>query len=184
MSRPDEKWQAVPDSRKLTDDTVPRPRSSGTLPATATGKASRYQKYLRSAHWKKRRQEIFARANGFCERCAQTPPRDVHHRNYLRLGQERDDDLMAVCRPCHYALERAAGNPRPWRPDPPTKARNRPRKARSPHHPKVTKRQKQHARTKARKVESEKRTRINRALLARVEDWTFRERVLQQWSTK
>lgn len=73
-----------------------------------------YREYLKSRHWKRRRLEIFERANGLCEQCAAAPPQDVHHRNYLNIGAERDEDLIAVCRPCHVALEHAAGNL--WKP--------------------------------------------------------------------
>jgi hypothetical protein len=100
----------------------------------------------------------------------------VHHRNYLRLGQERDDDLMAVCRPCHHALELAAGNPRPWRPDQPAKPRKRHRKARSSHHPKVSRAQRREASQKARRANAEKKARTNDAMLKKVKDWSFRDR--------
>ena len=68
-----------------------------------------YADYLKSSHWKKRRQEIFERANGLCERCSAAPPMQVHHRSYAHLGQELDHELMAVCIPCPIQLERDAG---------------------------------------------------------------------------
>lgn len=68
-----------------------------------------YARYLRSGHWKRRRLQILKRANGLCERCSQRPPKTVHHRSYQNLGAERDSELMAVCNPCHRALEHEAG---------------------------------------------------------------------------
>lgn len=68
-----------------------------------------YRKYLQSGAWRKRRKAILKRANGLCEKCGKQPPRDVHHRSYLHLGDERDDELMAVCQSCHRDLEIAAG---------------------------------------------------------------------------
>jgi hypothetical protein len=61
--------------------------------------------YLRSAHWLDRRRRYFAAGHLYCERpgCWRRAA-DVHHRNYWRLGQEADGDLMAVCRPCHDEL--------------------------------------------------------------------------------
>lgn len=68
-----------------------------------------YKTYIQSAKWRQRRKPIFERANGYCERCFQAPPREVHHRSYLHLGDELDSELMAVCRPCHKILEEQAG---------------------------------------------------------------------------
>lgn len=68
-----------------------------------------YAIYIRSKEWRERRKPIFERANGYCERCSQAPPREVHHRSYLHLGNELDSELMAVCQPCHKILEEQAG---------------------------------------------------------------------------
>jgi hypothetical protein len=41
-----------------------------------------------------------------CEVCKAAPARDVHHRVPRRLGgTDRDDNLIAVCKVCHLAIE-------------------------------------------------------------------------------
>ena len=53
---------------------------------------------------KKRRNVVFRRAGGVCERCRERVASEVHH-----LGPLDDnslDALLAVCGPCHRALER------------------------------------------------------------------------------
>ena len=62
-----------------------------------------YQQYLRSPGWKLRRQVALDRAGGFCEDCAVRSNFDVHHKTYKRKGNERPEDLVAVCRQCHKA---------------------------------------------------------------------------------
>jgi 5-methylcytosine-specific restriction endonuclease McrA len=66
-----------------------------------------YRQYLRSEGWMLRRQVALDRARGFCEDCGARGSLDVHHRTYKRKGNERPEDLVAVCRRCHK--ERHAG---------------------------------------------------------------------------
>ncbi len=40
---------------------------------------------------------------------------DLHHRNYERLGRERFDDLMPLCRACHEHLHRILESTPAWR---------------------------------------------------------------------
>lgn len=63
-----------------------------------------YKDYLDSDEWKKLRTRVRRRARGWCERCKVGPRADVHHLTYERLGNERLDDLVAVCRECHEHL--------------------------------------------------------------------------------
>ena len=63
---------------------------------------SRYSSYLQSTHWKQVRSRILKRAKGLCEKCgAPAASPDVHHKTYVRLGKERDADLIALCTRCH-----------------------------------------------------------------------------------
>ena len=66
-----------------------------------------YRQYLRSDGWKLRRQVALDRAGGFCEDCGARGSFEVHHLTYKRKGNERPEDLVAVCRRCHQ--ERHAG---------------------------------------------------------------------------
>ena len=67
-----------------------------------------YRQYLRSDGWKSRRQVALDRAGGFCEDCGVRSNFEVHHKTYKRKGNERPEDLVAVCRDCHK--ERHGGN--------------------------------------------------------------------------
>jgi hypothetical protein len=71
---------------------------------------AKYETYLRSPEWARKRLSILARAEGRCERCGgETPFLQVHHLNYARLGDERDTDLIATCKPCHRGIHRNGG---------------------------------------------------------------------------
>ena len=65
-----------------------------------------YRQYLRSDGWKQRRQVALDRARGFCEDCGARENFEVHHRTYKRKGNERPNDLVAVCRRCHEERHR------------------------------------------------------------------------------
>lgn len=58
--------------------------------------------YLRSDHWKKKRLEKLKSVHFCCEQC-HVPrfPLDVHHKTYIRKGEEELNDLLALCRQCH-----------------------------------------------------------------------------------
>lgn len=57
--------------------------------------------------WKKRRELYLATHRRECGLCPNMNPFQVnlHHRNYLRVGRERDTDLILLCRPCHARQE-------------------------------------------------------------------------------
>jgi hypothetical protein len=59
----------------------------------------RYLPYLSSDKWADLRIKILTRDNFKCE-CGQQATQ-VHHLTYARLEDERDEDLVSVCRPCH-----------------------------------------------------------------------------------
>ena len=68
-----------------------------------------YREYLNSDEWKYRSLSARARAAFRCEatyngiRCGNRAT-ESHHKTYSRLGHERDEDLMAICRLCHKRL--------------------------------------------------------------------------------
>lgn len=66
-------------------------------------KQAKYLAYLRSPEWRRRRNAILQRADGWCERCGHVRATEVHHLTYVRLGDERPDDLLALCAFCHRA---------------------------------------------------------------------------------
>jgi hypothetical protein len=50
---------------------------------------------------------IRRRARGFCERCRTSGYKlEVHHLTYERFGREWDEDLQALCHPCHVIADK------------------------------------------------------------------------------
>jgi len=63
-----------------------------------------YQAYLASRDWALKREAVRERSGGRCERCWANGMDAVHHKTYERIGNERLDDLQAICDPCHEFL--------------------------------------------------------------------------------
>ncbi len=61
-----------------------------------------YEDYMRSQEWDARRKAAIIAAGCRCQICNAGNRRlDVHHRTYVRLGNELPQDLVALCRQCH-----------------------------------------------------------------------------------
>ena len=60
----------------------------------------KYKRYLRSAWWREKREEKLASQAYKCERCGGTADQ-VHHKHYDSLYEELNEDLVAICDPCH-----------------------------------------------------------------------------------
>jgi 5-methylcytosine-specific restriction endonuclease McrA len=70
--------------------------------ATRSRAPSDYEEYLLAPYWKHRRGEKLRTVGYRCQVCnSRSPPLDVHHRTYDRLGKELDEDLTVLCRNCH-----------------------------------------------------------------------------------
>lgn len=63
----------------------------------------RYTEYMNSPQWRARRSRIMLRDNFICQACHVKPANHVHHKTYERLGEELDEDLVALCFECHKA---------------------------------------------------------------------------------
>lgn len=61
-----------------------------------------YEEHLSSKQWAERRDRTLMLSRGLCERCGSSA-QHVHHKHYTTLGNEGDDDLEALCVPCHHA---------------------------------------------------------------------------------
>lgn len=59
-----------------------------------------YAEYLTTQHWRHMRALAIDRYGVACALCNSSGS-EVHHRTYERLGQERLDDLIVLCRSCH-----------------------------------------------------------------------------------
>ena len=61
-----------------------------------------YLEYLQSDLWKQRRYAALENAGFRCQLCGETDSLEVHHRTYERLGYERPDDLVVICKGHHW----------------------------------------------------------------------------------
>jgi hypothetical protein len=62
----------------------------------------RYEEYINSAVWGEKCRRVLDRAVGRCEGCGVPGMRlEVHHLTYEHLGDERLDELKALCPECH-----------------------------------------------------------------------------------
>lgn len=68
----------------------------------------RYNAYLETPQWARRRQLVMARANGRCEGCGTRAATQVHHLTYVRVTQEMLFDLVAICGYCHESVHGSA----------------------------------------------------------------------------
>jgi len=65
---------------------------------------SSYKEYMASNTWRNKRRRILKRAKGICERCKIMKAKQVHHKHYKTLYNERDKDLIALCGICHGTI--------------------------------------------------------------------------------
>ncbi len=63
-----------------------------------------YYRYLHSKKWQKKRKRILKRDGNKCSLCGSLGVLDVHHLSYENLGNEKDWQLITVCRSCHDKL--------------------------------------------------------------------------------
>lgn len=67
-----------------------------------------YQDYLKSEHWQDVRRRYCASKlhKGGCYICGSHFNLNLHHKTYTRLGNERLNDLIYLCNPCHERLHK------------------------------------------------------------------------------
>ena len=63
-----------------------------------------YYEYINSPCWMLKTEEVCLRNQGLCECCNMRYSTVAHHRSYDRLGEEKDEDLIALCQPCHKGV--------------------------------------------------------------------------------
>lgn len=61
-----------------------------------------YQEYLESDIWISKR-EVFFKKYPRCAKCGKLA-NIVHHLNYNRLPQEKEQDLISLCHKCHKEI--------------------------------------------------------------------------------
>lgn len=62
---------------------------------------SEYQVYLESEEFGKIRQRVFRRDGNCCKICGSIDNLQIHHLTYRHVYQERDYELICLCRKCH-----------------------------------------------------------------------------------
>jgi len=60
-----------------------------------------YEEYINSRAWDRRRVLYFGAHRRACRFCGDTKNVQLHHRTYVRMGAELDDDLVPLCQQCH-----------------------------------------------------------------------------------
>lgn len=60
-----------------------------------------YREYLQTPEWKERRYQHLKSVGFLCQICNHDGRLDIHHRTYENRGDERRQDLIALCRDCH-----------------------------------------------------------------------------------
>lgn len=60
-----------------------------------------YQEYLASPEWAETRRRALKRCGFRCQLCNREGQLNVHHRTYERRGNEKNEDLIVLCRECH-----------------------------------------------------------------------------------
>lgn len=66
-----------------------------------------YDEYLKTPEWIAKRDEVLDRDDHRCRVCNSEENLNVHHRTYVRRGNEDLNDLTTLCQPCHeYFHER------------------------------------------------------------------------------
>lgn len=60
-----------------------------------------YGEYLQTDHWRYVRDRALDRAGHHCQLCGSESGLQVHHNSYENRGDERDEDLLVLCGPCH-----------------------------------------------------------------------------------
>ena len=71
-----------------------------------------YSEYLNSDHWKILKAKYGrSKLPKNCGACGAKGCVDMHHKTYKRIGQERLNDLIPLCRDCHEMAHYLADNP-------------------------------------------------------------------------
>jgi len=67
-------------------------------------KNSIYKAYISSLEWKNKRKEYSW--DVYCACCGDIQATDLHHKTYKNLKNEKDGDLVQLCKDCHYKIHK------------------------------------------------------------------------------
>ena len=69
--------------------------------------AGPYSDYLETEHWVSLSRRL-REERGECWVCKCRANLHAHHRTYVRIGQELDEDIVVLCESCHAGVHRLA----------------------------------------------------------------------------
>lgn len=72
-----------------------------------------YEEYLQTPEWRKKRELALQRDNNCCRVCNSDERLHVHHRTYVRRGNEDMEDLTTLCEECHERFHRKTNQTEP-----------------------------------------------------------------------
>ncbi|MBU5323600.1 MAG: hypothetical protein SO136_07015 [Sarcina ventriculi] len=67
-------------------------------------KCEKYENYIHSSKWRRRRARALMLGNYKCAKCGARNKLQVHHLSYQHLGDELDYELMVLCHSCHQKV--------------------------------------------------------------------------------
>lgn len=62
-----------------------------------------YEDYLLSEIWESKK-NFMIKLKKCCKNCKSTDNLNVHHKTYLNVGNEKEDDLEVLCITCHKRI--------------------------------------------------------------------------------
>lgn len=62
-----------------------------------------YPEYLQTPEWREYREGVLKQRNGKCTTCERDATH-AHHRTYLHIGWEADEDCVGLCPDCHKKM--------------------------------------------------------------------------------
>ncbi len=66
-----------------------------------------YELYLQNDYgWRDFRDTIIKTRDSQCEKCHSEIDLEVHHKTYNNVGNEKPEDVIVLCEPCHCLLHR------------------------------------------------------------------------------
>jgi len=71
-----------------------------------TERQKEYNEYLRTADWKSRKEKFKKLWGNKCVMCGEEKGISMHHLNYDCLGKEKMQDIMPLCKKCHFDVHK------------------------------------------------------------------------------
>jgi 5-methylcytosine-specific restriction endonuclease McrA len=76
----------------------------------------KYQTYLSTREWRRKRERVYERENGICQGCRDEPIEHIHHATYSHAFDELLFQLIGLCENCHRKAHFKSPSWNPWTP--------------------------------------------------------------------